>query len=89
GYRKAIADATAEVRAAFEIRQRLDDAEPETPPQQERMLKEIVARTAKAAGLLDEQERRFDQLRDLEQAAPAQLQALGPATEALQVRRQA
>jgi uncharacterized membrane protein YgcG len=88
-YRKAIADATAEVRAAFEIRQRLDDAEPETPPQQEQMLKEILARTTKAAGLLDEQERRFDQLRDLEQAAPAQLQALGPAIEALQARRQA
>ena len=34
----------AELRTAFEIRQRLDDAEPEPPPEQERMLQEIVAR---------------------------------------------
>ena len=89
GYRSAIADATREVRTAFEVRQRLDDAEPETPPEQEQMLKEILARTSKASALLDEQEHRFDQLRDLEQAAPAQLEALGPAIEALQSRREA
>ena len=88
-YRLAIANATGELRTAFEIRQRLDDAEPEPPPEQERMLQEIVARTTSAAKLLDEQEHRFDQLRDLEQAAPAQLQALGPQLDALRARRSA
>ena len=88
-YRLAIANATGELRTAFEIRQRLDDAEPEPPPEQERMLQEIVARTSNASKLLDEQEQRFDQLRDLEQAAPGQLQALGPQLEALRARRAA
>jgi uncharacterized membrane protein YgcG len=88
-YRLAIANATGELRTAFEIRQRLDDAEPEPPPEQERMLQEIVARTSSASKLLDEQEQRFDQLRDLEEAAPAQLQALGPQLEALRARRAA
>ena len=88
-YRLAIANATGELRTAFEIRQRLDDAEPEPPPEQERMLQEIVARTSSAAKLLDEQEQRFDQLRDLEEAAPAQLEALGPQLEALRARRAA
>ncbi|HKF86023.1 MAG TPA: TPM domain-containing protein [Candidatus Limnocylindrales bacterium] len=88
-YRQAIANATSDLRTAFELRQRLDDAEPETAADQERMLKEIISRTTNAARLLDEQEHRFDQLRDLEQAAPAQLEALGPAIEALRARRQA
>ena len=78
-YRLAIANATGELRTAFEIRQRLDDAEPEPPPEQERMLQEIVARASSASTLLDEQEQRFDQLRDLEEAAPAQLAGARPA----------
>ncbi len=86
-YRLAIANATGELRTAFEIRQRLDDAEPETPPEQEQMLSEILARTANAATLLDEQEQRFDQLRDLERTAPAQLEALAASVDALRARR--
>ncbi|HEY3336591.1 MAG TPA: TPM domain-containing protein [Candidatus Limnocylindrales bacterium] len=88
-YRRAIATATGELRAAFEIRQRLDDAEPETPPEQASMLQEILARTATVKRLLDEQEQRFDQLRDLEQTAPAQLDALVPALAALGSRQAA
>ncbi|HEU0243224.1 MAG TPA: TPM domain-containing protein [Candidatus Limnocylindrales bacterium] len=88
-YRLAIANATGELRTAFEIRQRLDDAEPETPPEQASMLQEILARTGTVQRLLDEQEQRFDQLRDLEQAAPAQLDALVPALAALRARQTA
>lgn len=88
-YRQAIKQADDTVRAAFGIRQRLDDAEPETPAERERMLREIVARTADAGKLLDEQEHRFDQLRDLEQAAPEQLAALPAAIDAQRQRRQA
>ena len=53
------------------------------------MLREIVARCARAQQLLDEQEQRFDQLRDLEAPAPAQLAALPAAIEALRARRTA
>ncbi len=88
-YRRAIEQADETVKAAFAIRQRLDDAEPETPVERERMLREILARTADAGRLLDEQEHRFDQLRDLEQAAPAQLAALPEAIDAQRRRRQA
>ncbi len=82
-YRLAIANATGELRTAFEIRQRLDDAEPETQPEQASMLQEILARTGTVRRLLDEQEQRFDQLQDLEQTAPARLDALVPALAAL------
>jgi hypothetical protein len=75
-YRAAIRAADAELRAAFEIRQRLDDAEPETPPAREQMLREIAARAEAARKLVDDQEQRFDALRDLERAAPEQLAAL-------------
>jgi uncharacterized membrane protein YgcG len=88
-YREAIATAAAELKAAFAVRQRLDDAEPDTPAEQDAMLKEIVERTTKAQALLDEQEARFDALRDLEEAAPAQLDALLPTIEALRGRREA
>ncbi len=88
-YRDAIAQADVELRAAFAIRQRLDDAEPETAAQREAMLREIVARTANANQLLDAQEERFDQLADLERTAPEQLVAAGLAIEALRTRRTA
>jgi uncharacterized membrane protein YgcG len=88
-YREAIRQADAQLKTAFAIRQRLDDADPETPPERERMLREILSGTGAARALLDEQEHRFDQLRDLEQAAPEQLAALPAAIAAQQARRQA
>ncbi len=88
-YRDAIGQAGAELRAAFSLRQRLDDAEPETPPERDAMLHEIVARCTRAKGLLDAQEERFDQLRDLQVAAPAQLAALPEAIDTLRARRAA
>ena len=50
------------------------------------MLREIVARCTRAQQLLDAQEQRFDELRDLEASAPAQLAALPAAIEALRTR---
>jgi uncharacterized membrane protein YgcG len=88
-YRDAIRQAGDELRAAFAIRQRLDDAQPETGPEKDRMLNEIVARCGRAHELLNAQEQRFDQLRDLEKAAPAQLAALPAAIDALRTRRTA
>ncbi len=88
-YRDAIAQASAELKAAFSLRHLLDDAEPDTPPERDRMLQEILKRTETARTLLDEQEQRFDQLRDLERTAPQQLEAIRPVIDALRARQAA
>ncbi len=85
-YRDAIRTADGELRAAFALRQKLDDAYPEKPPERDAMLREIIARCTTAQQLLDAQEQRFDELRDLEASAPAQLAALPAAIEALRAR---
>jgi uncharacterized membrane protein YgcG len=88
-YRDAIAQASTELKAAFSLRHLLDDAEPDAPPERDRMLQEILERTETAQKLLDEQEQRFDQLRDLAQTAPQQLQTIGPVIDALRARQTA
>jgi uncharacterized membrane protein YgcG len=75
-FRDAVAQAKAELGGAFEIRQRLDDAEPEDPPTREKMLNEILEACARAAAALDAQTERIDKLRDLEREAPAILTSL-------------
>jgi uncharacterized membrane protein YgcG len=74
--RDAIAKADAEMRAAFEVRQKLDDAEPEDPPTREKMLTEIVERAKRAQAALDAQSERIQRLRDLERDAPSIIDAL-------------
>ena len=88
-YREAIRIANDELRAAFALRQKLDDAYPEKPPERDAMLREVIARCVRAQQGLDAQEQRFDDLRDLEASAPAQLAALPAAIEALRARRSA
>ena len=66
----ALEQARAELQAAFRARQRLDDNDPETPAERESLLNEIVARTDRARGLVDEQTAAFQELRDLERRAP-------------------
>ena len=85
-YREAIKLADGELRAAFAIRQRLDDAEPETAAQRQALLREIVTHTTAAKQSLDEQAQRFDQLADLEKVAPEQLAAAATAMEVLRAR---
>ena len=48
-YREAIRLADDELRAAFALRQKLDDAYPEKPPERDAMLHEIVARCTQRA----------------------------------------
>jgi uncharacterized membrane protein YgcG len=74
--KQAVAQARDELRAAFGVRQRLDDAEPETPEAREQMLREIVERLTRANAALDAQTERIQRLRDLERDAPATLAAL-------------
>lgn len=69
-YRDALIAAQTELKAAFTLRQQLDDAVPEDPATRRRMVEEIVARATKALSLLDEQRRRVEALRDLERRAP-------------------
>jgi uncharacterized membrane protein YgcG len=69
-FQEALTAARGELQAAFRLRQQLDDGDPDTPPERERMLTEIVARCEKANALVAEQTARFQELRDLERRAP-------------------
>ena len=84
--RKAVGEAQGELRAAFEIRQRLDDSEPEDPPTREAMLTEIVERARRAQAVLDSEAARIAELRDLERDAPGVLDELAPRIEAVEAR---
>ncbi|HEU5205913.1 MAG TPA: TPM domain-containing protein [Candidatus Limnocylindrales bacterium] len=84
--KQAVAQARQELSAAFAIRQRLDDAEPETPEAREQMLNEIVQRLSQANGALDAQTDRIQRLRDLERDAPATLAALPDRMAAIEAR---
>ncbi len=75
----AIEAAKGDLRAAFEIRQQLDDATPEDRPTRRRMLGELIARCHAAQARLDAETERFEKLRAFEREAPGILAAL-PAT---------
>jgi hypothetical protein len=84
-FQDALDGAAAELKAAFTVRQQLDDAVPEDPPTRARMLGEIVERCKRGRGLVDEQLARVQSLRDLERTAPdilAQLPDMIGAAEA-------
>jgi hypothetical protein len=82
----ALAAARAELKAAFRARQLLDDGTPDTPEERERLLNEVLARCAKAQGLVEEQTARFRELRDLERRAPEVLDELERAVAAVRER---
>ncbi len=75
-FRVALDDARAALAAAFEVKQRLDDSEPEDEPTRRAMLVDIVQRTSQANERLDEQVDAFDTLRDLVARAPEVLAAV-------------
>jgi uncharacterized membrane protein YgcG len=75
-FRKALDDARNELKAAFGVRQKLDDATPETPEQREAMLKEIIERCTRAKETVTEQTDHFRALRDLQRNAPQILEQL-------------
>ena len=84
--RQAVAQARDELKRSFEIRQRLDDAEPEDAATREQMLREIVERLTRAHAVLDAQTERIRQLRDLERDAPETLAALPGRIDAVEGR---
>jgi uncharacterized membrane protein YgcG len=85
-FRAAVAAAREDMAAAFEVRQRLDDAIPEDEPTRITMLQEIIARTTAAQERLDTETDRIRQLRDLERDAPNTLVELPARIEAVEDR---
>jgi len=75
-FRRVLVEARASLREAFSIRQLLDDAEPETPPEQRQMLGEIIERCQRAQAVMAEQREHFQELRNLERDAPQLLARL-------------
>ncbi|AOW92926.1 hypothetical protein BFN03_10260 [Rhodococcus sp. WMMA185] len=82
----AFENAQSALASAFTIRQRLDDAIPETPQQQREMLVEIISSCGRADRELNERVEEFDGLRDLLIGAPERLDALTQQMVALSVR---
>ena len=85
-FKTALAQARAELQAAFKVRQQLDDEVPEDPSSREAMLNEIVERCSRAQELVQKETDRFRELRDLERRAPEILGALPADLEAVQAR---
>jgi hypothetical protein len=70
----ALAEAKATAKQAFELRQKLDDAFPETPEQHRAMTLQLIELAEQADATLDEQADAFDALRELERNAPQVLE---------------
>lgn len=75
-YRDAVAAASTELKAAFTARQQLDDEVPEDAETRRKLVEDIVTRATKALGLLDEQRKRVEEMRELEKRAPELLAQL-------------
>src|SRR4029077_9548886 len=75
-YRTAVQQAADEVKAAFAVRQQIDDEGPDDPATRRGLLEEILRHTEVVAGLLRAQHDRLQQLRDVLRRAPEVLQQL-------------
>jgi MYXO-CTERM domain-containing protein len=72
----AVANARTTLAQAFNVRQILDDAVPESPLQRRDLLTRVVVSAAKADRELEAQSDAFDKLRDLVLNAPSRLDAM-------------
>jgi hypothetical protein len=75
-FQNAVAGAKTTLAQAFNVRQILDDAVPETAQQRRDLLTRVVVAAAKADRELDAQREAFEQMRDLVINAPSRLDAL-------------
>ena len=75
-FSKAVVDARTTLAQAFNVRQILDDAVPETIAQRRDLLTRVVVAAAKADHELDTQREAFAQLRDLVINAPSRLDSM-------------
>ena len=85
-YADAITQAQAQLKAAFSIRQKLDDSTPEDQPTRIQMYNQIIAACQAANQIVGQQAARLQALRDLEKEAPQALAALPQAVATLQTR---
>ena len=72
----AVSNAKTALAQAFNVRQILDDAVPETAAQRRDLLTRVIVAAAKADRELEGQREAFEQLRDLVVNAPARLDAM-------------
>ena len=75
-FSQAVVNAKTTLAQAFNVRQILDDAVPETVAQRRDLLTRVVVAAAKADRELDAQREAFEQLRDLVINAPTRLDAM-------------
>jgi hypothetical protein len=75
-FNRAVENAKATLQQAFNVRQQLDDAIPETPAQRRDLLTRVVVAAARADRDLDAQTQAFHELRDLVINAPDRLDGL-------------
>lgn len=85
-FTKAVTDAKTTLAQAFNVRQILDDAVPETLAQRRDLLTRVVVAAARADRELDSQREAFEQLRDLVINAPSRLDAMTQQMVALTAR---
>lgn len=85
----ALHGAKQKVQRAFELKQRLDDATPESTEEQRALTTEIIQLCEAADAELDAQADAFDELRALEQYAPQAIAATQQLAEAATARRAA
>jgi hypothetical protein len=86
GFAQALADSRETVRAAFVLRQRLDDSEEDSDVEIRRMSTEIIGLCAKADATLDAQVATFDELRDLQAKVPQVLKDVAARADELSAR---
>ena len=75
-FSQAVANAKATLAQAFNVRQTLDDAVPETPLQRRQLLTQVIVSAAKADRELEAQQEAFEELRDLLINAPERLDSM-------------
>jgi len=75
-FQTAVANAKTTLAQAFNVRQILDDAVPESAQQRRDLLTRVIVAAAKADRELDSRREAFEQLRDLVINAPSRLDAL-------------
>ncbi|HEX5397375.1 MAG TPA: TPM domain-containing protein [Candidatus Limnocylindria bacterium] len=85
-FRKALDTAHDELKAAFAVRQKLDDEVPDPPEQRQTMLQQIIDRCTRATALVTEQTKHFGELRDLQRNAPQIIAELPKSIEAVEQR---
>lgn len=85
-FTKALETAKQQLRQAFTLQQKLDDAVPDTEEQVRAWYMEILDLCTAANAALDEQGEAFDELRQLEKNAPAELAAVTSEADAVERR---